>query len=88
MRQAYHILGYMKNVAIYTTPVCVYCKKSKDFFEKNNIKYTEYDVLKDIARRDEMIKRSGQMGVPVIDIEGQLIVGYDERKFRQLLDIK
>lgn len=78
----------MKNVAIYTTPVCVYCKKTKDFFTKNNVKYTEYDVLKDIARRDEMIKKSGQMGVPVINIDGKIVVGYDERRLRELLEIK
>jgi glutaredoxin-like YruB-family protein len=78
----------MKKVAIYTTPVCVYCKKAKDFFKKNNVQYEEYNVMSDIARREEMITRSGQMGVPVIDIGGALIVGYDERRLKELLDIK
>jgi glutaredoxin-like YruB-family protein len=78
----------MKKVAIYTTPVCVYCKKAKDFFQKNNIKYEEYDVIKNIKRREEMITRSGQMGVPVIDINGALIVGYDEKRLKKLLGLK
>ena len=77
-----------KHVAIYTTPVCVYCKKAKDFFQKNNIQYEEYNVIDDIKRREEMITRSGQMGVPIIDIGGALVVGYDERKLKELLDIK
>lgn len=78
----------MKNVVIYTTPVCVYCKKTKDFFEKNNVKYTEHDVIKNVAAREEMIRTSGQMGVPVINIDGKIVVGYDERRLRELLGIK
>ena len=78
----------MKQVGIYTTPVCVYCKKAKDLFIKNNIKFEEYDVLKDIKRREMMINKTGQMGVPVIEIDGQFVVGFDERKLKQLLDIK
>lgn len=78
----------MKQVGIYTTPVCVYCKKAKDLFAKNNIKFEEYDVLKDVKRREMMIDKTGQMGVPVIEIDGQFVVGFDERKLKQLLDIK
>lgn len=76
------------NVAIYTTPVCVYCKKAKDLFQKNSIQYQEYDVLKDEKRRDEMINRTGQLGVPVIEVDGQLMVGFDERRLKELLEIK
>ena len=78
----------MKQVGIYTTPVCVYCKKAKDLFAKNNIKFEEYDVLKDVKRREMMIDKTGQMGVPVIEIDWQFVVGFDERKLKQLLDIK
>ncbi len=78
----------MKKVAIYTTSVCTYCRMAKDFFTKHNIPYEEYNVITDIKRRDEMIQRSGQMGVPVIDIEGQIVVGFNERKMRELLEIK
>ena len=77
----------MKKVSIYTTPICTYCRKAKDFFAKNNIAYEEYNVFTDSARRDEMIRRSGQMGVPVIDISGSLVVGYDERRLKELLGV-
>ena len=55
----------MKKVGIYTTPSCVYCRKAKDMFQKHNIPYSEYNVMTDVTKRDEMIKRTGQMGVPV-----------------------
>lgn len=77
-----------KKVGIFTTPICVYCRKAKEFFEKNKIPYEEYNVIVDEKRRDEMISRSGQMGVPVIDVDGKLIVGFDERRLRELLGIK
>jgi glutaredoxin 3 len=77
----------MKNVAIYTTPTCTYCKKTKEFFKNNNVDFTEHDVTTDVAKRDEMIKRSGQMGVPVIDIDGTLVLGYDETKLKELLGL-
>ncbi|MDA1335125.1 MAG: glutaredoxin family protein [bacterium] len=77
----------MKKVDIYTTPSCVYCKKTKAFFVEHKVEYTEHDVTKDAAARDDMIKRSGQMGVPVVDVEGQLVVGFDESKLRELIGI-
>lgn len=61
---------------------------AKDFFTKNKIPYTEYDVIKDVPRRQEMIERSGQMGVPVIDIGGTIVIGFNERKMKELLGIK
>ncbi len=60
---------------------------AKNFFQENNVEYTEFDVSTDAARRDEMIKISGQMGVPVIDINGELIIGFDKNKISQLLGI-
>jgi len=75
----------MKNVSIYTTPSCTYCKKAKELFKNLNVAYNEYDVTKDVARRDEMIQRSGQMGVPVIDVDGTLVLGYDEMRLKELL---
>lgn len=77
----------MANVTIYTTPTCVYCKMAKEFFAQNNISYTERDVAADASARDDMIKRSGQMGVPVIDIDGQLVIGFDKDKIVQLLGV-
>lgn len=78
----------MKNVTIYTTPTCVYCKMTKEFFVNNSIKYTEHNVAGDAEKRDEMIKKSDQMGVPVIDIDGEITVGFDQKRLSSLLDIK
>jgi len=75
-------------VKIYTTPTCVYCKMTKEFFTENGVKYEELDVTKDAVARNEMIERSGQMGVPVIDIGGELIVGFNKGKLAELLGIK
>lgn len=78
----------MRKVTIYTTPTCVYCKMTKAFFKENNIQYEEKDVSTDRAAADEMIKKSNQMGVPVIDIDGKILVGFDKEGLSQLLNIK
>jgi len=61
---------------------------AKEFFKKHNIPYTEYNVVTDVEKRDEMIQRSGQMGVPVIDIDGTIVVGFNERRIADLLGIR
>ena len=78
----------MANITIYTTPTCVYCRMAKQFFDENNIQYTEKNVAEDDAAAKEMVEKSGQMGVPVIDIDGNLIVGFDKSKLSELLNIK
>jgi len=78
----------MAKVTIYTTPTCVYCKMTKAFFKENNVQYEEKDVSADRAMADEMIKKSNQMGVPVIDIDGQILVGFDKEGLSRLLNIK
>ncbi|MBI4088125.1 glutathione S-transferase N-terminal domain-containing protein [Candidatus Kaiserbacteria bacterium] len=78
----------MSKVTIYTTPTCVYCKRTKAFFGEHNVAYTEKDVASDSAAREEMIKKSEQMGVPVIDIDGAIVVGFDQPKLAELLEIK
>jgi len=75
-------------VIIYSTPVCHFCHTAKDFFKENDIAYTEYDVAADADKRQEMIDLTGQMGVPVIRIKEDVIIGYDEPKLRELLEIK
>ncbi len=65
------------NVTVYSTPTCPYCHMAKDFFKKNGVKYIDIDVSSDEKKAKEMIDKSGQMGVPVIDIDGTIIVGYD-----------
>ena len=75
----------MSNVKIYTTPYCHYCKMAKEYFKANNIQYEEYDVMKDRAKADEMIKKSGQMGVPVIEIDGKIIIGFNREEIKEYL---
>lgn len=74
----------MQNVIIYSTPTCHFCQMAKDFFKANNVAYTEYNVASDVEKRKEMIEKSGQMGVPVIIIGTELIVGFDKPKISQL----
>ena len=74
-------------IKIYTTPTCVYCRMAKDFFKKHNVQYEEYNVTEDLKAREEMVSKSGQMGVPVIDVEGELIVGFDKERLTELLRI-
>ncbi len=78
----------MKNVTIYSTPTCHYCHAAKDFFKENNITFTDKDVVVDRAAGQEAIKKSGQMGVPVIDVDGEIVIGFDEEKLRELLGVK
>ncbi|MEK9175406.1 MAG: glutaredoxin domain-containing protein [Patescibacteria group bacterium] len=75
----------MANVTIYSTPYCVYCKMAKIFFAEKNIKFQDKDVASDTQAREEMMKKSGQMGVPVIDIDGKIIIGFDKSKLQELL---
>ncbi|MFA5933638.1 MAG: glutaredoxin family protein [Candidatus Paceibacterota bacterium] len=77
----------MKQVTIYSTPTCHFCHMAKDFFKENNIQYTEYNVASDMEKRTEMIEKSGQMGVPVIIIDGEITVGFNEGQIRQTLGI-
>ncbi|OGZ95090.1 MAG: NrdH-redoxin [Candidatus Sungbacteria bacterium RIFCSPLOWO2_02_FULL_51_17] len=77
----------MAKVTMYSTPSCVYCSMSKAFFKEHNISYDEHNVAEDAAARDEMVKKSGQLGVPVIDIDGKIIVGFDKQKLSELLGV-
>lgn len=77
-----------KKVKIYTTPSCVYCKMAKELFKKNNIEYEEYDVASDPKAREEMVNISHQLGVPVIDIDGEIFVGFDRDALSGVLNLK
>ncbi len=74
-------------VKIYSTPTCSWCAKAKEFFKENNVKYEEYDVAMDEEKRNEMVEKSGQLGVPVIDVDGNIIVGFDQPRLTELLDL-
>ena len=76
------------NVTIYTTPTCPYCEMVKRFFRKNNVEYEEKNVANDQVAVKEMIEKSGQMGVPIIDINGEIVVGFNKEKLSELLNIK
>ena len=75
-------------VKIYSTPTCHWCHKAKDFFNENNVEFTDIDVTQDQSAAKEMVEKSGQMGVPVIDINGEIIVGFNEPLIVDLLDLK
>ena len=77
----------MKKVTIYSTPTCHFCHLAMDYFDEHKIAYTEYDVAADIQKRKEMVDKSGQMGVPVIDIDGQIMVGFNEEAMAKALGI-
>ncbi len=76
-----------KNVTIYSTPTCHFCHAAKEFFTANNVTYTDVNVATDLDSRKFMIEKSGQMGVPVIMIGDDVVVGFDQKKLRTLLAI-
>jgi glutaredoxin-like YruB-family protein len=77
----------MKTISIYSTPTCHFCQVAKEYFKENNLSYTEYNVASDAERRAEMIKKSGQLGVPVIVIGNDIVVGFNQEKVKNLLGI-
>lgn len=81
----------MQKIIIYSTPICPYCKLAKEFFKENNIEYTEIDVSNNQTAANEMIEKSGQMGVPVISIAGKeeekVVVGFQREQLSKILKI-
>ncbi|MBU0732314.1 glutaredoxin family protein [Patescibacteria group bacterium] len=79
-------------VKIYSTPTCPYCNMAKEFFKKSNVEYDDVNVAEDEKAAQEMVDKSGQMGVPVIVVEKdgseEVIVGFDEAKLKELLGVK
>lgn len=75
----------MKEVKIYSTPTCHFCHMAKDFFEDEGVAFTEYNVAEDAEKRAEMMQKTGQMGVPVIEIGDEYVVGFNEPKIKELL---
>ena len=78
----------MARVEIFTTPFCIWCKKTKEWFKEHKVKYEEHDVSVDDKAREKMIEKSEQMGVPVILVDDQVIVGFDEQALKIALKIK
>ncbi|MBO9335467.1 MAG: glutaredoxin family protein [Roseiflexus sp.] len=75
-------------VIMFTTPTCSFCNAAKNYFRQKGIKFKDVDVSKDPAAARDMVRRSGQQGVPVIDIGGKIVVGFDRPTIDRLLGIK
>lgn len=74
------------NIKVYSTKTCPYCKLTKEFLEEKGIAFTDIDVAEDPAAANEMVKKSGQMGVPVIDIDGTIIVGWNKGALEEAME--
>jgi glutaredoxin-like YruB-family protein len=77
----------MPQVILYTTPTCTYCKSAKAFFEEHGVEYEEIDVSQDVQKAQELIEKTGQTGVPVIEIDGEVIIGFDKRRLARALGL-
>ena len=77
----------MAKVVIYSTPTCGYCKLAKSYFQEHKVEYEEKDVSIDMTAREDMMKKTGQLGVPVIDIDGTIVIGFNKAKLAELLGL-
>lgn len=75
-------------VEIYSTPTCHFCHLAKDWMDEKGVKYVDYDVTKDISRAREIVEMTGQRGVPVIKIGNDIVIGFNQVKLEELLNIK
>ncbi len=75
------------NVIVYSTPTCPYCMRLKEFLKQNSVSFDDVDVSSDTVRAEEMVKKSQQMGVPVTDIDGDIVVGFDKDALKQKLGV-
>lgn len=75
------------NVKLYTTPTCPFCKMAREFLDQHGVCYEDVDVAEDREGAKEMIEKSGQLGIPVIDIEGTIIVGFDRGRIESALGL-
>ena len=73
------------SVTLYSTPSCAYCRMAKDYFRQNGIAFSEYNVASDQRKAEEMVRKSGQMGVPVIEVNGSIIIGFNKPEIERAL---
>lgn len=77
----------MKKVTIYSTPTCHFCAMAKEYFKANGVSYDEFNVASDMDKRKEMMEKSGQLGVPVITIDENIVIGFNRPKLAQFLEL-
>ena len=77
-----------KSVVVYSTPTCPYCRQVKEYLAQNGIEFIDKNVATDMAAREEMKNKSSSLGVPVIDINGSIVVGFQKAKIEELLGLK
>lgn len=77
----------MANIKVYSAPWCVYCKMVKAFLDENKVKYTEVDIEKDDKARNEMVAKTGNLSIPVTDVDGELIIGFDKPALKKALKL-
>lgn len=77
-----------KTVKVFTTPVCPYCYTLKEFLKEKGIEFQDIDISKDEKAMEELIQKTGKMEVPILEIEGELVIGFDKTKIVNLLGIK
>ena len=77
----------MKKVTVYSTPSCPWCHKTKEFLKENKVEFKDIDVGSDEKAAKDMFQKSGQAGVPVVDVDGKIIVGFDKNKLKEALGI-
>jgi len=78
-------MAEQKKIAVYSTPTCPYCRQAKDFLKEKGVDFTEYNVATDLEARNQMVQKSGQLGVPVIEVDGHVIVGFNRTKLDELI---
>ena len=78
----------MPKVKVYSTPTCTFCKQAKQFLKDNNVEFENIDVSADQRAAEEMIEKTGQMGVPVIEVDNEVVIGFDKAKLEKLLKLK
>lgn len=77
----------MPKVKVYSTPTCTFCKQAKAFLKENKVEYEDIDVSADQRAAEEMIEKTGQMGVPVIEVGSDIVIGFDKAKLEKLLGL-
>jgi len=78
----------MPKIKVYSTPACPFCHLLKEFLKEKGVEFEEIDVSKDEEKAKEMVEKTGQMGVPVVEIDGQIVIGFDKEKIEKLLRLK